>query len=147
MLRHNKSAVSMTFVCLGIAKLECQISLSISFLSLICLCMICLKEKYAKKNQKQKDQKCFKMIASMYSRTCASYRMYLKGDSLHQTVMIVCESKWFSHIPNCHNMLTHLQSCDVFHTQHTKFFTTFDTCASTMWFSHHKVLHVLMYTH
>ena len=52
--------MSMTFVCLGIAKLECQISLDISFLSLICPCMICLKEKYAKKNQKQKDQKCFK---------------------------------------------------------------------------------------
>ena len=24
--------------------------------------MICLKEKYAKKNQKQKDQKCFKKL-------------------------------------------------------------------------------------
>ena len=48
---HSKSAVSMTFVCLGIAKLECQISF---------VCMICLKEKYAMKNQKQKDQKCFK---------------------------------------------------------------------------------------
>ena len=47
----------MTFVCLGIAKLECQISLGISFLSQICPYMICLKEKYAKKNQKQKDQK------------------------------------------------------------------------------------------
>ena len=42
--------MSMTFACLGIAKLECQISLGISFLSLICLCMIYLKEKYAKKN-------------------------------------------------------------------------------------------------
>ena len=60
MLRHSKSAVSMTFVCLGIAKLECQISLGISFLSLICPCMIYLKEKYAEKNQKQKDKKCFK---------------------------------------------------------------------------------------
>ena len=55
--------------------------------------MISLKEKYAKKNQKQKDQKCFKMIASVYSRKCESYRMYLEGDSLHQTVMIVCELK------------------------------------------------------
>ena len=60
MLQHSKSAVLMTFVCLGIAKLECQISLGISFLSLICPGMIYLKEKYAKKNQKQKDQKCFK---------------------------------------------------------------------------------------
>ena len=33
-----------------------------------------------------------------------SYRMYLEGDSPHQTVMIVCELKWFSHISNRHNM-------------------------------------------
>ena len=57
MLWHSKSVMSMTFVCLGIAKLECQISLGISFLSLISPCMIYLKEKHAKKNQKQKDQK------------------------------------------------------------------------------------------
>ena len=50
----------MTFVCLGIAKLECQKSLGISFPSLTCPCMICLKKKYGKKNQKQKDQNCFK---------------------------------------------------------------------------------------
>ena len=54
----------MTFVCLGLAKLECQISLAISFLSNMSMHdmlkrKIC-KEKYAKKNQKQKDQKCFK---------------------------------------------------------------------------------------
>ena len=59
MFRHSKSVMSMTFVCLGIAKLECQISLGISFLSLISPYMIDLKEKYATKNQKQKDQKCF----------------------------------------------------------------------------------------
>ena len=56
--------------------------------------MICLKEKYAKKNQKQKDKKnALNMIASVYSRRCGSYRMYLKGDSLHQAIMIVCELK------------------------------------------------------
>ena len=43
--------------------------------------------------------------------------MYLEGDSLHQAVMIVCELKRFFHISNHHNMLTHLQSCNVFHTQ------------------------------
>ena len=59
MFQHSKSVMSMTFVCLGIAKLECQISLGISFLSLISPCMIDLKEKYAKKNQKKKDQKYF----------------------------------------------------------------------------------------
>ena len=110
--------------------------------------MICLlKEKYAKKNQKQKDQKCFKMIASVYSRRCKSYRMYLEGDSPHQTIMIVCELKWFSQISNRHNMNTLMQSCDVFHTQHAIFFAICDTCACTMWFGHHKVLHMLMYAY
>ena len=55
--------------------------------------MICLKEKYAKKNKKQNEQNALYMIASVYSRRCESYRMYLKGDSPHQTVMIVCELK------------------------------------------------------
>ena len=72
------------------------------------------------------------MIASVYYRRCGSYRMYLEGDSSNQTVMIVCELKWFSYISNHHNMLTHLQSCDAFHIQHAKFFATLDTCASTM---------------
>ena len=90
--RHSKSVMSMTFLCLGIAKLECQIPVGISFLSLISPCMICLKEKYAKKNQKQKDQKMLlNMIASVYSRRYGNYRMYLEDDSPHQAVMIVCE--------------------------------------------------------
>ena len=55
--------------------------------------MIYLKEKYAKKNQKQKDQNALKIIASAYSRRCGSYEMYLKGDSPHQAVMILCELK------------------------------------------------------
>ena len=55
--------------------------------------MIYLKEKYAKKNQKKKDQNALKMIASVYSRRRGSYRMYLEGDSPHQAVMIVCELK------------------------------------------------------
>ena len=56
--------------------------------------MICLKRKnYAKKNKKQKDQNAFNMIASMYSRRCGSYRIYLEGDSPLQMVMIVCELK------------------------------------------------------
>ena len=88
--------MSMTFVCFGIAKLECQCltSLGISFLSLICPCMIfLLKEKYAKKNKKKEDQNALYMIASVYSRRCGSYMMYLESDSPHQTVMIVCELK------------------------------------------------------
>ena len=140
MLRHSKCVVSMTFVCFGIVKLECQISLGIFFLSLICPCMICLKEKYAKKNQKQRDQKYFKYDCKhVYSRKCGSYRMYLEGDSPHQAVMIVCELKWFSHISNHHDMYTLMQSCDIFHTQHAIFFAILDTCASTMWFGYHKV--------
>ena len=55
--------------------------------------MVYLKEKYAKKNKKQKDQNVLYMIASVYIRRCGSYRMYLEGDSPHQTVMIVCELK------------------------------------------------------
>ena len=102
--------------------------------------MICLKWKICKeKNKKQKDQNALYMIASVYSRRCGSYRMYLEGDSLHQIVMIVCELKWFSHISDRNNMYTLMQSCDIFHTQHAIFFATLDTCAGTMWFGHHKV--------
>ena len=148
MLRHSKSAVSMTFMCFGIAKLECQMLTIIGyfFSLLICPCMICLN-KICKENEKQKDQNVLNMIASVYSRRCGCYRMYLEGDSPHQTVIIVCELKWFSHISNRHNMHTLMQSCDAFHIQHAIFFATFDTCAGTMWFSHHKVLYVLMYAH
>ena len=147
MFRHSKSAVSMTFVCLGITKFECQLSLGISFLSLISSCMICLKEKYAKKIKSKKIKNALNMIASVYFRRCGSYRMYLKGDSPHQIVMFMCKLNWFSHISNHHNMYTLMQSCDIFHTQHATFFATFDTCAGTMWFGHHKVLHVLMYAY
>ena len=72
------------------------------------------------------------MIASVYYRRCGSYRIYLESDSPHQAVMIVCELKRFSHISNHHNMYTHMQSCDVFHTQHAIFFAIFDTYADTM---------------
>ena len=33
------------------------------------------------------------MIVSVSSRRYGSYKMYLKGDSPHQAVMIVCELK------------------------------------------------------
>ena len=54
--------------------------------------MICLN-KISKENKKLKDQNALNMIGSVYSRKCGSYRMYLEGDSPHQTVMIVCELK------------------------------------------------------
>ena len=69
--------------------------MSISFLSLICPCMIYLKEKGAKKINNQKNQNVLYMIASVYSRRCGSYKMYLESDSPHQTVMIECQFKWF----------------------------------------------------
>ena len=95
--------------------------------------MIYFKEKYEKKNQKQKDKKnALKMIANVYSRRCGSYRMYLEGDSPHQAIMIMCELKRFSYISNCHNMYTLMQSCNVFHTQHAIFFTILDTCTDTI---------------
>ena len=72
------------------------------------------------------------MIASVYSRICGSYRMYLECDSPHQAVMIVCELKRLSYISNRHNMYTLMQSCDVFHTQHAIFFATLDTCGDIM---------------
>ena len=52
-----------------------------------------LKRKICKENKKQKESNALYRIASLYSKRCGSYRMYLKGDSLHQTIMIVCELK------------------------------------------------------
>ena len=131
----------MTFVCFGITKLECQkLNIIGYFFSLSYMPMHdLLKKKICNENKSKKNQNALNMIASVSSRRCESYRMYLKGDSPHQTVMIVCELKWFSHISNRHNMLTYSQSCNVFHTQHIIFFATPDTCAGRMWFGHHKV--------
>ena len=85
----------MTFVCFGIAKLEFQeLNIIGYFFSIFYMPMHdLLKRKYAKKNKRQKDQNTFNMIARVYTRRCGSYRMYLEGDSPHQTVMIVCELK------------------------------------------------------
>ena len=92
-----------------------------------------LKRKICKVKSKEKILKMLlNMIASMYSRRCGSYRMYLECDSPHQAVMIVCELKRLSYISNRHNMYTLMQSCDVFHTQHVIFFAILDTCANTM---------------
>ena len=50
-------------------------------------------QKKKKKIKSKKINNALKMIASVFSRKCGSYRMYLEGDSLHQAVMIVCELK------------------------------------------------------
>ena len=52
-----------------------------------------LKRKYAKNNKRKKNQNALYMIASVFSRRCGSYRIYLEGDSPHPIVMIVCELK------------------------------------------------------
>ena len=95
MLRHSKSAMSMTFVCFGIAKLKFQKLNIIEYFFSISHVPIhdLLKKKICKENKKQKDQNALNIIASVYSKRCGSYRMYFEGDSLHQTVMIVCELK------------------------------------------------------
>ena len=85
-----------------------------------------------KKSKAKRSKMLLKIIASVYSRRCGSYRIYLEGDSPHQAVMIVCELKRFSHISNRHNMYTLMQSSGVFHTQHAIFFAILDTCADTM---------------
>ena len=48
-------------------------------------------QKKKKKIERKKIKNALKMIASVYSRRCGSYRMYLEGDSPHQAVMIMCE--------------------------------------------------------
>ena len=105
MLQHSKSAVSMTFVCLGITKLECQISFGISFLSLICPCMIYLKEKYAKKKIKiQKIKNALKMIASMFLDTLF---LYMRSYDHLQTYIVLI----FSYILLMYVFLSPTISC------------------------------------
>ena len=58
---------------------------SISYMSMHGL----LKRKICKEKKKQKDQNALYMIASVYYRRCESYMIYFKGDSPHQTVIIV----------------------------------------------------------
>ena len=136
MLWHSKSAISMTSICFDIAKVECQMFNIIGYF--FSISYILMHGLLKRKIKSKKNQNTLYMIASMYYRRCGSYRMYLEGDSTHQTVMIVCELKWFSHISNRHNMCTLMQSCDIFHTQHAIFFATLDTCVGIMWFGLHK---------
>ena len=46
-----------------------------------------------RKIKSKKIKNALNMIASVYSRRCGSYKMYLESDSPHQTVMIMCELK------------------------------------------------------
>ena len=86
----------MTFVCFSIAKLECQMLNIIGyFFSFYYMPMhdLLKKKNMHKKKKRKKIKNALNMIASVKSRTCESYRMYLESDSPHQTVMIVCELK------------------------------------------------------
>ena len=56
--------------------------------------MICSKrkeKKICKEYKSKKNQNAFKYGGKRVSRRCESYMMYLKGDSPHQVVIIVCE--------------------------------------------------------
>ena len=88
--------------------------------------------KRKKKSTAKRTKMLLKMMASVYSRRCGSYKMYLESDSPHQAVMIMCELKRFSHISNHYNIYTLMQSCDVFHTQHAILFAILDTRADPM---------------
>ena len=51
------------------------------------------RKKMQRTTKSKKNQNALYVIASVYSRRCESYRMYLEGDSPHEIVMIVCELK------------------------------------------------------
>ena len=50
-----------------------------------------MQRKKKKKNKSEKHQNAFKYGCKCVSKRCVSYKMYLKGDSPHHAVMIVCE--------------------------------------------------------
>ena len=51
------------------------------------------KKNMQRKIKSKKIKMLLNMIASVYSRKYRSYKMYLKGDSPYQAIMIVCELK------------------------------------------------------
>ena len=80
-----------------------------------------LKRKICKEKSKAKRSKMLlNMIASVYSRRCGSYRMYLEGDSPHQAVMIVCELKHFL-ISQIIITCIHLCNLAMFFTHNTQY--------------------------
>ena len=53
--------------------------------------MLKKKNMQRKKKKAKKNQNAFKYDCNRASRRCGNYMMYLKGDSPHQAIMIVCE--------------------------------------------------------
>ena len=112
---------------------------------LIYPCMLChlmLKRKICKDHVKQKESKCFQYGCKRVSRRCESYMMYLKGDSPHQTIMIVCKCIRCSYISNRHNMrnlctLVMFSHLLCFHTQHA-YSLLLLVRVGTICFGHHK---------
>ena len=49
------------------------------------------KKKITKNIKSKKNQNAFKYDCKRVSRRCGSYMKYLKGNSPHQVVMIMCE--------------------------------------------------------
>ena len=74
-------------------QVQCNLTIIRNTCVDICPCTVCLKENMQRKIKIKKNQSALYMIASVSSRRCRSYRIYLKGDSPHQTIMIVCELK------------------------------------------------------
>ena len=86
----------MTSVCFGIAKVQCQkFNIIGYFFSLSYMSMhdLLKKKNMQRKIKSKKNKNALYMIASVYSRRCGSYRIYLESDSSHETIMIVCELK------------------------------------------------------
>ena len=88
--------MSMTSVCFGIAKVQCQKLNIIGYffsLSYIPMQDLLKKENMQRKIKSKKNQNALNMITSVSSKRCGSYRMYPEGDSPYQTIMIMCELK------------------------------------------------------
>ena len=92
----------MTHVCFGIAKYNvndiCMLRHSKIGMSNIIgyffsLSNMPMHDILKRKIQSKKIKNALKTIASVYSKRCGSYKMYLEGDSPYQAVMIMCELK------------------------------------------------------
>ena len=86
--------MSTTSVCFGIAKVQCQKLNIIEYFLLSYMPMhdmLNKRKNMQRKIKSKKNQNIFKYSCKSVSRRCESYKMYLKSDSHHQAVMIVCK--------------------------------------------------------
>ena len=85
-----QNQIFQQFMCFGIAKLECQKPNIIGYFFSISYMLMhdLLKRKICKEKKNA-----LYIIASVYTKRCGSYKIYIEGDSLHQTIIIVCELK------------------------------------------------------